>query len=242
VHGLRPLNPGWGLVIGDCVHNARSALDYLMVRLVAIKTGVEPRDVEDCSFPIYADPGRYKGAIAALQKDNLLLPGYRARIEQLQPFNAWDPSIWGAVGTPALLPETLNRLSVLDNVDKHRVLHATWHRAAEYSADSLPVFPPGFVHSASSISGEPLEDGTEIGRWYFEAPVPSNWEPMQVDMKRCFPVQVALNEPWLNNSVTEVLWHCLRGAATVLKIFEPVFSHGLPPLPVTTPPPDWPLQ
>jgi hypothetical protein len=42
VHGLDTPDPDWGLHIGDCLHNARTALD-LMVRLVAFIRGEEPR-------------------------------------------------------------------------------------------------------------------------------------------------------------------------------------------------------
>ena len=42
VDGLQPLDGDFGLYIGDCLHNARTALDYLMVRLVAKMSGKTP--------------------------------------------------------------------------------------------------------------------------------------------------------------------------------------------------------
>jgi len=73
VHGLDTPDPDWGLHIGDCLHKARSALDHLMVRLVAFIRGEEPRDVSVVQFPIHSDPTRYEGAVTA----STLLPNSR---------------------------------------------------------------------------------------------------------------------------------------------------------------------
>src|SRR5689334_6860841 len=54
VRNLETADPDWGLMIGDCIHNARTALDYLAVRLWAFVLGIEPSAVEDFSFPIYS--------------------------------------------------------------------------------------------------------------------------------------------------------------------------------------------
>jgi len=47
VHDLEIPNRDWGLIIGDCIHNARTALDYVVVRLWALVTNVDPNEVED---------------------------------------------------------------------------------------------------------------------------------------------------------------------------------------------------
>jgi hypothetical protein len=121
VHSLEPPDPDWGLWIGDCLHNARTALDYLMVRLVALVRGIPPRDVEDIQFPIYDDPQKFASRMGGLKKEPLF-SGYLTRIEELQPFHQGNPSIWGLNGNLPLLhalPTALQRLSLLDNVDKH---------------------------------------------------------------------------------------------------------------------------
>src|SRR5437867_1633133 len=59
VHGLQEVDTDWGLRIGDCLHNARAALDYVMVRLYALITGTEPRDVTGIQFPIFPTPERF---------------------------------------------------------------------------------------------------------------------------------------------------------------------------------------
>ncbi len=103
VSGLEDPDPDWGLLIGDCLHNARTALDYVMVRLWAQTTGQDPRDVGNVQFPIYDDPGEFASKVGRLRK-NLPFSGYLARIEELQPFNAFNPSVWGVVRSPARLP------------------------------------------------------------------------------------------------------------------------------------------
>lgn len=266
VHDLEPVDPDWGLIIGDCIHNARVALDYLMVRLWALVTGQDVRMIEHVSFPIFApsfpDPiesdEQVTSAFATAREEfssrtrkyrkEPLFGGYLARIEERQPFNSGNPSIWGApsfqsggeiiVAGPHLhpLPTALQRLSILDNIDKHRVVHAAWlgvniWRAMHREADIR--FPPEFKQKSSSTAGEPLVDGAEIGRLYFETPLPFEWQPNQVDMKRGFPLQVAFDEPTPFNGVLEVLPFCLWGVESVLRLFEPVFTSLQPPLPVT---------
>lgn len=235
VRGLEPPDPDWGLQIGDCLHNARTALDYLMVRLYALVTGEEPRDIERIHFPIYDNPGRFTGAVTEPRK-HPSFSGYLARIEELQPFNEGNPSVWGLDehGLPrhASLPVALHRLSSLDNIDKHRVIHAAWVGAAWGKGGRLEL-PSDFKFILSSVSAEPLRNNAEIGRYRFEPPLPHEWHPDEMDMKRCFPIEVAFDEPLPVKGVLEVLPFCLWGVDAVLALFGPVFSHGAPPLPVT---------
>lgn len=251
VRGLEPPDPDWGLIVGDCLHNARTALDYLVVRLFALVTGQEPRDIEAIQFPIYDDPGKFKScAPVAEMRKHPAFSGYLARVEELQPFNLGNPSVWGPPSYPGPdaggiliagphfhpLPSALSRLSMLDNIDKHRVVHAAWvgvnvWRAMHREADI--AFPPEFKQRSSSTAGEPLANDAEVGRLYFETPLPSDWQPDQVQMKRAFPLQVAIDEPFSGGGVLEVLPFCLWGVESVLALFAPVFSGRHPPLPVT---------
>jgi hypothetical protein len=255
VHDLELIDPDWGLIIGDCIHNARTALDYVVVRLWALVTGVDPSAVENIQFPIQSvwikpnanDADVEKAWTAA--RDGFKSPaakfskhrgfsGYLATIEQLQPFNRQNPSIWGRTerGTIryAALPNALDRLSRLDNIDKHRVPHAAWATFNVHFAPSVNNFAPRAfkVNEASTTLG-PLENDAEIGRLTFYTPLPSEWEPTDMDVKRCFPLQVALGEPRLFQGALEELAFCLWGVEAVLTIFNPVFERGQPPLPVT---------
>jgi hypothetical protein len=235
VHDLPDLSPDWSLRIGDCVHNARTALNYLMVQLVSGVTGDAPKDIDDFEFPVYDEPKRFNGAIGNLRQ-NLAFAGYLTRMEELQPFNHANPSIWGldAHGLPNLsgLPIALKRLSDLDNMDKHRVLHAVW-LGVSWARSPSPTFPPEFQNVSRSTSNHPLEDGAEVGRWKFQTPLPFGWKPNEMDMQRYFPLEVSFDEPLALNAVLEVLPFCLWGVGAILRLFEPVFVNGAPPLPVT---------
>jgi hypothetical protein len=258
VHGLEPVDPDWGLMIGDCIHSARAALDYLMVRLWALVTSEDVRNIERVGFPIIVpripDPieseDQVESAFEAARNEFVsttgkyrkrpVFSGYLARIEQLQPFNQGNVSIWGTNphGAPLMhaLPSALQRLSTLDNVAKHRAIHAAWIGLKTHAVFVGPpglTPPPDFKSMGSSYTGNALENGAEIARLHFVPPLPGEWNPSEVDMKRHFPLQVAFTEPGLFNGVLEVLSLCLWGVEAVLAIFEPVFTSLQPPLPVT---------
>jgi hypothetical protein len=96
VHDLPGLDATWGLRIGDCLHNARCALDYLMVSLVALGTGRRPEDIDNIQFPVWPTPKQFNSAIAEWKKPEYqMLAGWLARAEELQPYHAGNPSIWG---------------------------------------------------------------------------------------------------------------------------------------------------
>ena len=136
VWNLPTPNPDWGLRIGDCLHNARAALDYVMVRLYALATGQDPREIEFIQFPIVDHPDKWAGnrAVQMFGKEPSL-SGYLTRVEEMQPFNDNNPSIWGNRGSvfpnDAFLPVFLDKLSRWDNIDKHRVIHAAWLGSAQ---------------------------------------------------------------------------------------------------------------
>ena len=244
VHDLPELDPTWGLRIGDCLHNARCTLDYLMASLVALGTGVEPADVEGIQFPVYSERNRFNSAIGEWKKPEYqMLAGWLARVEDLQPFNAGNPSIWGwsedGFGEEARprLPLGLDRLTRLDNIDKHRCVLRPWNGPKLWGG-SLNA-PPGFRFERGSRPMEPLVEGGEIGRDTYATPLPSKWVPDQADMKRNFPIQISFSEPSLDKSVVRILAWCLWSAGATLQIFEPVFTQRKPPLLVTAslPPP-----
>jgi hypothetical protein len=233
VTGLQVPDPEWGLMIGDCLHNARTALDYVAVHLWALITNQAPEDIGGMSFPIYEDPKQPPGVVSKMSKE-LAFSGYLATIQSLQTFNAYNPSIWGAIEQPPGLPFALERLSTLDNIDKHRVVHATWVGVGfgglfMVSEDAPSDFQPLW----GGTTPDPLEDGAKVGEYRFAAPLPSQWEPSQVQMKSYFPLRVAFPDPSPEKAVLAILPWCIWGVECVLALFAPVFEHGNPPLPVT---------
>jgi hypothetical protein len=241
VYDLPPIGVTWGLRLGDIIHSARCALDYLVVRLYTLATGADPIDVgKNIDFPIFSDQKRFNSSPTAAEFRNYpVLRGWLTRIEELQPYNAGNPSIWGwklrrDPDQILKLPRGLERLSELDNIDKHRCVLHPWHEPIMWGGDRLPI-PSNCSLAGYGTGGmNVLIDGAEIGRYQFSDTLPADWQPNQVDMKRAFPVQVCFREPSANQSVTGILAWCLASVKATLDIFEPVFSRHEAPLPVTS--------
>jgi hypothetical protein len=112
----------WGLIIGDAVHNFRSALDHLVWQLACYRTGganlpgVPVSESRRVQFPIdnrrpHEEPRRFH------ENDNLkhVLPEHRAIIYEHQPFGSRQLNI-------DLPMHPLIRLRNLSNEDKHRII------------------------------------------------------------------------------------------------------------------------
>src|SRR5690242_6655870 len=56
----RPIPETWGVIIGEVVHNARSALDHLVYQLVLLAGGVPHSSHQ---FPILDHPNDWKGKV-----------------------------------------------------------------------------------------------------------------------------------------------------------------------------------
>jgi hypothetical protein len=229
IHDLQPADAAWGLIIGDCVHNARCALDHLVGQLASLATGAEPGSLTRTAFPVYSDAEKFSEARARRLKG--LRPGHQTVIEELQPFNARNVSIWGAGEgcTPSVLPALLQQLAILDDIDKHRVIHTVWNRM-EITIPA-PVLPHGFQLLAPARIVSPLQNDAYIGEWIFKTPLPStDWRPGQTEMKRYFPIHVSLENTLIGIPVYDCLAHYIRAVRAVISIFEPVFSNGGSPL------------
>lgn len=127
VQDVRRPPPDWGILIGDCVHHYRSALDHLVFQLVLANTrGPLPaKVVKRSEFPIFNSGPKFRGK---LNKKGELSPGSgrakiqdiaepaQAVIERLQPYhrrkNPGARALW--------------QLQELANIDKHRLLHVTY--------------------------------------------------------------------------------------------------------------------
>jgi len=103
-------DPQWSAIVGDCIHNLRSALDHLAFQLVRL-SGREP--TTKTQFPIHDHRPRGKWFS---HKERLpdIRPGVtreiREVLEVVQRYGRQDP------------PAGLRLLKDLDNLDKHREL------------------------------------------------------------------------------------------------------------------------
>ena len=132
---LPPHDPDsrWSLMIGDCVHCCRSALDYLAWRLA----GSELSD-RQTQFPIFLTEDGFKSRRAASRYEKIA-PAAVAELCKLQPFTSANP--------------TRSRLWVLhelDARDKHKLLATTHALTKEFSLrgdQPYPIFipPEGFT-------------------------------------------------------------------------------------------------
>jgi hypothetical protein len=102
------------VIIGEVVHDMRSALDHLAWQLALLTT---PTPYDLTQFPIALTPGEF-GRKRGQEMIQDLLPKHRALIETFQPYHRVDRS--DAFGPPAL-----RDLRFLSNTDKHRLLNAT---------------------------------------------------------------------------------------------------------------------
>jgi hypothetical protein len=111
----------FGLPIGECVHNLRSALDNLIYTLVVsgLIGPVPERMVRKCEFPIFgpAPPNAKEWAA----KVGNIPSAAQAIIDELQPYKRGDD----------FRAEALWILHELDNWDKHRTIHPTTLSATE---------------------------------------------------------------------------------------------------------------
>jgi hypothetical protein len=147
--------PDWALMIGDCVHNARAALDYLAWELA----GADPDDRETY-FPICLTEDSYRSTgarrVAALPEQA------RTLIEKMQPYHAPDPAKHG-----------LWALQQLDIADKHKLLTVT---AVVAEAGELSLRIPGGIDSSrfrwTAVPDVALEHDAVLGELHVGLPLP----------------------------------------------------------------------
>jgi hypothetical protein len=143
---LIPIPENIPLMIGDCIHNLRCALDYLVWQLV-LAAGNKP---EECNqFPICITAQAFEDATINRKRSNRLkgvAPDAVAEIERAQPYIACKGKETHS---------TLYYLQYLSNTDKHRRVVVAVARGAGYNTI--------FDESGNRISGFPTPryDGTE---------------------------------------------------------------------------------
>ncbi len=141
----------FSLVIGDALHNLRSALDHLAYQLVD-SNGASPDRFT--SFPTYQRPPKEKAAFMGKVKG--MSQSAVDMIESVQSYNTGNDMLW--------------HLGELDNMDKHRIpLKATSSRQPAFlfdiDADALGRDGVFTVPNALEFcGGADLEDGTVLAK------------------------------------------------------------------------------
>jgi hypothetical protein len=121
VHREPPLR--LGVILGDCLHNLRSALDHLAWQVTLLDGGTPDGDTQ---FPIVS-----KSEVQFEKTADRRIPGlnarHRAMVKSAQPFH--DGA--GASSHP------LSVLADLSNIDKHRVVHPAFSMVAYDVSETL---------------------------------------------------------------------------------------------------------
>jgi hypothetical protein len=168
VENVKEPPPDWGILIGDCVHNLRSALDHLAFQLMLanpkLKWPIPRKLVKSSAFPITLSSTKFRGAQHRLAGVSATA---KAIIECLQPYHRRKYP-----GT-----RTLWELEELWNGDKHRLLPLIY---SSFELRDLRVQGnvPFALTGMKPGSGR-LKKGAVIARWkYVAAPGPMK---MQVE-------------------------------------------------------------
>lgn len=154
VHIVKPAPASWSALMGDAIHNTRTALDHLAFALVSAAGG----DTDNAYFPITDEEGGWgRRARAALPG---VSPEIRAQVRALKPWRNGHPSLY--------------LLHQLDIGDKHHLIIATAGSSPGVLTDVIAPLrasleqrtgvkvPPQWIHLNSASSGTPIHEGDVV--------------------------------------------------------------------------------
>ncbi len=189
-----------GAIIGDVLHNLRSALDAIVWELSEKKDTLKDRELKSIQFPICEDGTKYDESPARYASKAV-----RAEIKAAQPYHSPVPSTH-----PLAL---INRNNLLD---KHRTVPVI---TTLIEGQSSSFAPPGIAYKQDTAHVGPFEDGAEIARFVFTEPQP------MVDMKFKPFFDVAFEYP--GNPAVDDLRFCIDYVErSVLPRFAPFCEPG----------------
>src|SRR6266545_1165396 len=192
------------VIIGECLHNLRSALDHIVWQLVLANNQTP---VKENMFPVCDTPA---GFARHVQKNRLRGVSVQAQavIEGLQPYqggqlNAHLHPLW-----------VLNQLT---NIDKHRTLALTTIRGDN---QNIVVIDGDGQIIGSAVPPKVLRDSTEI---IIDASSVSDVEKVIVEFKT--KLTVAFNDAPVTDREVNSIMHglCKFMKNSVVPAFEPFF-------------------
>jgi hypothetical protein len=156
-----PLPQTLGVLVGDAIHNFRSALDQLVFELAFMDT--RGTEMDKTAFPCSPTLDNFRSA--HVQK--LLLAGltqrHRTLIKRMQPYRRWN---WPKSAPPYTHPFAL--MSDISNDDKHRLVQPTLLAPVEMNFEVPPRGRDCHVRTGALegdvVLGLPLEVNTEVLR------------------------------------------------------------------------------
>ncbi|HEY3704327.1 MAG TPA: hypothetical protein VGL22_04650 [Terracidiphilus sp.] len=210
-----PIGTDFPLIVGDCVHNMRSALDHLVYQL-AILNHAPPEAAEKTMFPVcLTKEGNGFDSIVKRKVAPFVSSAALAELERCQPYKAYD------------VPEESDIwvLHKLDIIDKHRLLIiAREHYAVTWFRVTLPN---GSVSEKAipDPKWKPFEGGADIIRFDLSSaiPTPSPGE-VKVEMQAAKSVQFADTGLACDGMfVQDALTHCLGLVKAIVRDFGAQF-------------------
>lgn len=206
-----PVDPTFPLIVGDCIHNTRSALDHLVFQL-AILNRASGAAAEKTAFPICLTPEKFrdatKGKVAPFISGTAL-----TEIEKLQPYatgNAGaDDVIWA--------------LHQLDIIDKHRLLLVT---VSKFRPTSFSITVPSREHFTREMTPghwKTSVDGAEIMRFDLSKAIK---QPGKVNVQVQTASTVLIEDTGQvcdGLPVEAVLSDCIQHAIHIIGTFQEMF-------------------
>lgn len=191
----------WGTLVGDAMHNARSALDHLACRLVE-RNGQTP--TRTTAFPIWDEKpvsanvrSRFESRIQGMSSAD------KKSVRALQPYH--NPSSRESA--------LLVALAALDNLDKHNDLVPMVTTAAPNPSASASELLPGGIEVRWNPDVE-FRPGTEFARARRLSTFPFEFE-MRV------PVKVTFGDPFTGTAqLREITAYCVG----IVESFAPGWS------------------
>lgn len=163
---IAPPDPRLGTILGDFIHNTRSALDNLVCAMIL--RGDPNASLEHAYFPAYEGWKQWDAEILSRDREangpaptDGVTPDVLAAIEQSQPYHI--------KGTATRRRAPLLLLQTASNLDKHQTIHAASVEVASRAIHpgELHVIPPGYFRLLKhkiAPPGTSVETGAEIGR------------------------------------------------------------------------------
>jgi hypothetical protein len=167
----------WSVIVGDFIHNLRSALDHLACQLVLVSGGT---NIDSAQFPIFTREPTSGRPLAAWQR---MTDGMSTRIikevRRIQPYTAGDTAKETALGI----------LNALSNEDKHKLLIPTVAAVARHQQGTIGLIERQDVEiiDPEITVGVPLNNGDEIARARIRTTGPNP----QVDHQGPIPMDIA---------------------------------------------------
>jgi hypothetical protein len=199
----------WGLILGDVIHNQRSALDQLAWELANLYRP-DREEENSTQFPIVLSAKHF--AKPHIQRQvQFIDPAHVVLIEQKQPY---------AGGNTSPGDHTLAVLQNLSNADKHRGISIV------QLAPDISSFRTGIPFTIRNgtlghfiLSNAPLEPGAKFMEMRADPLIPGGPEPdvyMHGDMSPSIAIKPGGMLKYVLPNITQTV-------ANVLKTFEPVF-------------------